>query len=138
MNEETLTAKRRRRVERIKKYLIALFLILLITPSIISIYALKELISINKQVDELTDRIDKIELTYLLKAEADAALESNAKEEEEVKELHLEYYEDNYEVPEDFRKVYLTFDDGPSIYTTQILDILDTYGVKATFFVTGQ
>ncbi len=31
--------------------------------------------------------------------------------------------------------VYLTFDDGPSQYTPQILDILDRYGVKATFFV---
>ena len=32
-------------------------------------------------------------------------------------------------------KVYLTFDDGPSIYTDQILDILKEKGVKATFFV---
>ncbi len=31
--------------------------------------------------------------------------------------------------------VYLTFDDGPSPYTSEILDILDQYGVKATFFV---
>lgn len=35
-------------------------------------------------------------------------------------------------------KVYLTFDDGPSIYTDQILDILDEYDVKATFFVVGK
>lgn len=35
-------------------------------------------------------------------------------------------------------KVYLTFDDGPSKYTDEILDILDTYGVKATFFVVGK
>lgn len=35
-------------------------------------------------------------------------------------------------------KVYLTFDDGPSIYTDQILDILDDYDVKATFFVVGK
>ena len=33
------------------------------------------------------------------------------------------------------KTVYLTFDDGPSQYTPQILDILDSYGVKATFFV---
>ena len=33
------------------------------------------------------------------------------------------------------RAVYLTFDDGPSIYTDEILDILDRYHVKATFFV---
>ena len=31
--------------------------------------------------------------------------------------------------------VYLTFDDGPNQYTKQILDVLDAYGVKATFFV---
>lgn len=33
--------------------------------------------------------------------------------------------------------IYLTFDDGPSGYTEQLLDILDKYGVKATFFVVG-
>ncbi len=35
-------------------------------------------------------------------------------------------------------RVYLTFDDGPSIYTDDILDILNEYGVKATFFVVGR
>ena len=33
--------------------------------------------------------------------------------------------------------IYLTFDDGPSPYTRQLLDILDKYQVKATFFVAG-
>ena len=32
--------------------------------------------------------------------------------------------------------IYLTFDDGPSSYTSQILDILAKYNIKATFFVT--
>lgn len=31
--------------------------------------------------------------------------------------------------------IYLTFDDGPSAHTARLLDILDKYGVKATFFV---
>ncbi len=35
-------------------------------------------------------------------------------------------------------KVYLTFDDGPSANTEAILDILDQYQVKATFFVLGK
>ena len=35
------------------------------------------------------------------------------------------------------KKVYLTFDDGPSQNTQAILDILDKYDVKATFFVLG-
>lgn len=34
--------------------------------------------------------------------------------------------------------MYLTFDDGPSQNTEKILDILDQYHIKATFFVTAQ
>ena len=43
--------------------------------------------------------------------------------------------------PEDIegtRYVYLTFDDGPSTSTDDILDILDEYNVRATFFVCGK
>jgi peptidoglycan/xylan/chitin deacetylase (PgdA/CDA1 family) len=36
------------------------------------------------------------------------------------------------------REIALSFDDGPSIYTSQVLDILDQHGVKATFFVVGR
>ena len=40
--------------------------------------------------------------------------------------------------PEPLKKVYLTFDDGPnSYYTGQILDILNDYGIKASFAVLG-
>ncbi|MDR2088855.1 MAG: polysaccharide deacetylase [Clostridiales Family XIII bacterium] len=35
------------------------------------------------------------------------------------------------------RTVYLTFDDGPTIYTERVLDTLKEKGVKATFFVVG-
>lgn len=42
----------------------------------------------------------------------------------------------NFEAPET-KTVYLTFDDGPSYNTQAVLDILDQYGVKATFFVTN-
>jgi len=34
--------------------------------------------------------------------------------------------------------VYLTFDDGPSAHTAKLLNVLDKYGIKATFFVTNQ
>lgn len=36
------------------------------------------------------------------------------------------------------KTVFLTVDDGPSRLTEQYLDLFDKYGVKATFFVTGQ
>lgn len=34
------------------------------------------------------------------------------------------------------KSIYLTFDDGPSRYTEQLLEVLERYNVKATFFVT--
>lgn len=39
--------------------------------------------------------------------------------------------------PNGRKVVYLTIDDGPSANTQAVLDILDKYGCKATFFVTG-
>ncbi len=36
------------------------------------------------------------------------------------------------------KTVYLTFDDGPSTVTEDILDVLDQNGIKATFFVVGK
>ncbi len=35
------------------------------------------------------------------------------------------------------KKIILTFDDGPTLYTNNILDILFKYNVKATFFCIG-
>ena len=45
---------------------------------------------------------------------------------------------DSVQEDEGVRKVYLTFDDGPSSNTGRILDILADYDVKATFFVVGK
>lgn len=42
---------------------------------------------------------------------------------------------DNIVYNDDMDYVYLTFDDGPSKYTQSILDYLDKYNIKATFFV---
>ncbi|SEQ28975.1 Peptidoglycan/xylan/chitin deacetylase, PgdA/CDA1 family [Lachnospiraceae bacterium NE2001] len=54
----------------------------------------------------------------------------NAKDAEEATETDA--------VPLNGKKVYLTFDDGPSDYTDELLDILAEYNVKATFFVVRQ
>lgn len=48
-----------------------------------------------------------------------------------------------YELPKDGQPksisvIYLTFDDGPGPYTDKLLGILESYNVKATFFVTNQ
>lgn len=44
-----------------------------------------------------------------------------------------------FRVPTDKKEVFITFDDGPIPRVTPwVLDILDRYGVKATFFMVGQ
>ncbi len=40
-------------------------------------------------------------------------------------------------LPAGRKVVYLTFDDGPSVNTEKVLDILDEQNVKATFFIMG-
>lgn len=50
------------------------------------------------------------------------------------KELYAE--RPDYEVTEG-KVAYLTFDDGPSKYTPEILRILEENDIKATFFITG-
>ncbi len=46
----------------------------------------------------------------------------------------------NQKVPENAQKrhICLTFDDGPTRVTEDILDVLSRYNIKATFFVTGK
>jgi len=46
-------------------------------------------------------------------------------------------FPDNYTPPKNPKVVYLTFDDGPTQYTPQIIEILNEYDVPATFFVVG-
>ncbi len=42
------------------------------------------------------------------------------------------------EVRPEGKVIYLTFDDGPCVYTEKLLDVLAKYDVKVTFFVTNQ
>lgn len=52
--------------------------------------------------------------------------------------IEVNYNNDTQKVStSDSPVMYLTFDDGPNDYTRTILDILDDYEIKATFFVTG-
>ena len=56
-------------------------------------------------------------------------------------EVNGEYYNADPKTGEIIGKInkviYLTFDDGPGPYTERLINILDKYGAKATFFVNG-
>lgn len=115
------------------------------------------------QIDELTIRINEYDANSATSAQELADLRSQLQEaldkkaqfeqensslKEEVEQLKIEKYREElqrYIVRDKVKQAstttpgvcYLTFDDGPSDNTLRILDILDTYGVKATFFVVG-
>lgn len=63
--------------------------------------------------------------------------DENAALKEKIKTLSAQKAADSPQstVPSGQKVCYLTFDDGPSANTLKILDILNKYGVKATFFV---
>ena len=54
-------------------------------------------------------------------------------------DVHLNngWYLSPADFPKKTKAVALTFDDGPSKYTNQILDCLSRHGARATFFVVG-
>ncbi len=63
---------------------------------------------------------------------------------ENQKKKYMDLYPDMYVegvkpiiLLEEKKMAYLTFDDGPSYNTTQILKVLKQYDVKATFFILG-
>ncbi len=70
--------------------------------------------------------------------ESDATEELLSENPDEKQEEILENAQGNDVTDDGVRRVYITFDDGPSSRTNDILDVLDEYGVKATFFVTGK
>jgi len=49
------------------------------------------------------------------------------------------YVDEYYCKRNEYNKIALTFDDGPHpVYTEKILEILDKYNIKATFFIVGE
>lgn len=133
---------RRRRVQRLKKIIVSLVLVWMIFPVGLSIILFSRVGTQNRQLEkmqeylqEITDRISRQESW----AEAQQTVSKPGRVESIVTVPPDGVGgEENPEGQEAAHKVYLTFDDGPSKYTEDILDILDAYDVKATFFVLGK
>lgn len=132
--EEEQTA-RRKRVNRLKKLIVWGIGIAILIPTILCIILFVYVNRLSKDVQELTD---------LVAARTENSLEITEQssgfimEPEELLSAKSEVITQETGQTEKMRRVYLTFDDGPSIYTDEILDILNEYDVKATFFVIGK
>ena len=124
-----------------KKYgLIILLLILLIGG--FSFYFKveydKKVVPVKKKIDtyeKLKLKVKKVDKEYKKVEKEKSKIEEKEKENLAKKE-ELEKKVKELQVKAGVKIVYLTFDDGPSPYTQDILNTLDKYNVKATFFVT--
>lgn len=126
-------AARKRRVKRLKKMIIGSVLAAILIPSVVCVILTIQVFSLKRQLKEV-----EVARDTLMETMADGSFHLE-------EELFLQETEPKMEeIPETVveephtRKVYLTFDDGPSSNTLKILEILDQYDVKATFFVTGE
>lgn len=119
---------KRKRVARMKKLIISTIAIFMLLTLFIMSFLCVKVLSLQRQIDNLSAKIADTE--YVEDSEEmvdDSSLDS----------LYSVYNPENDAEEGDIPKVYLTFDDGPSENTEAILDILDDYNVKATFFVVG-
>ncbi len=134
----------RKRIHTLKKVIVGILLSLLLLPTILSVVALGQIHQLNMQLNQslliLSDLSMQVQEVRRIAEEnnsQDVAIDTNASQPaSRLQQIRMEDV-----VPADpyegMVKVCLTFDDGPSRNTDAILDILDSYGIKATFFVNG-
>lgn len=144
--------ERRKRVQRIKNTIVIVLTGWILLSMILIVCLFAQTISLNKRLDRLTKEIAAREQTtteQVLAEDTETTARQNETEEAQDTETRSTWEpvtppavgiseEENQAVEGEPYKVYLTFDDGPSENTAAILDTLNRYGVKATFFVMGK
>lgn len=131
---------RRKRVQRLKKMIIWLIVTLVVMPNVCCILLLVRMHSIERRLDQLSTQLEQWMQLKLERQETEAVSRESLSVSVRPEVIAAEPEDNATDVIElgPRHKVYLTFDDGPSIYTDEILDILNEYEVKATFFVVGK
>lgn len=112
--------------------IIILVIILVISLLLIGFYSIDNIIKL-KKIEKYSKQL--VELVEQLKEEEKREKELQERRKQEI----LAENKDNivHIYRSETKRVFLTFDDGPSNNTTMILDILQNYGIKASFFVLG-
>lgn len=140
--EVSLSAERRKRVNKLKKMIIGAIILvislLLITCGILLarlFSAQKRIKGLEKENQKLMEEYEELSarLEESVKEQVDSDVSNGKTEAEEAQQP-----ETQEQAQEGVKHVYLTFDDGPSENTGAVLDILKQYDVKATFFVIGK
>jgi len=141
--------RRHNRVNKMKSSIVTLLTVWVVLSMILTTCLFVLLFQTRSQVEELTAKIEALDFSAMENLHDN---EKDMSEEESQVPMYseLDGYEpvvpvasgisdaDNRAEETDIHKVYLTFEDGPSENTAEILDVLKEKGVQATFFVTGQ
>ncbi len=128
--------RRRARINRLKKTIIWTIVLWMLLSLIAIVILGLTCFSLNKRLNNIYDFLTSAS-GNVAKVESSIIDESFEGETLEEGDVTIEYNIDGVSADEK-KLVYLTFDDGPSSNTDDILDILDKYGVRATFFVVGK
>lgn len=121
-----LKRTKQNRVRKIKSFIVSFVIIALFVSLICNVILVISMLNFNVRLKKVEE--SKLNRTYTANKSDIGTLTLSDSGTGEA----------NLANPNDTLKVYLTFDDGPSKNTSRILDILDDYGVKATFFVNGR
>ena len=143
---------RRQRINRIKTGIILFIVIWMTLCMLMNIYLMIRVSSLQNQIGILAEKM--IESTQMkvnasspetkgdyVTYDNEAPVEESSAEDSPTTTDSIRdclALEDNLRREDDPMTVYLTFDDGPSENTPEILEILKKHDVKATFFVTGK
>ena len=144
--QQTLPEARRKRVQWLKKMIIGIVAVGIVIPLLCCVYLICRLHTIDGTLKKLEQRLDELDirnqelqtLLQQLQEQKSTPVQTPQIQEDSSGAEASEPVAEESSGQEEIHKVYLTFDDGPSIYTNDILDILDSYNVKATFFVVGK
>ena len=133
-------------MQRLKKMIIGIVAAGIVIPLLCCVYLFCRLHTIDGTLKTLEQRLDELDirnqelqtLLQQLQEQKSTPVQTPQIQEDSSGAEASEPVAEESSGQEEIHKVYLTFDDGPSIYTNDILDILDSYNVKATFFVVGK
>ena len=135
-NKQELSA-RQKRVRRLKHLIIITLFTMIAAPIVCCVILMFQVRDLNRRIDGLAERIARLEQITAPESQIPDSSDVGGAVGSRPADVGQENPQEDLPV-DSRRKVYLTFDDGPSIYTDEILDILAEYDVKATFFVVGK
>ena len=148
-NTKATLDNRRKRIERLKRTICIIFIVCILLPLVLCLTLWVKVDKMNDKINSLVemhteecqaDNKTEEDKAYAVEAEDVNKDKEQQEESEDATNTDTNKKKETQEVDQTKikgKKVYLTFDDGPSENTSTVLEVLKKYNIKATFFVVG-